>query len=371
MPETRSVIDGDGHIFENHEAIWSRMPREYRGDNWTMRSPFPPNDHLHAANRHFVPDGAFRRVDREGWVAFMEDTGIGQAVLYPSSGLAFGRVVSRDWAIELARAYNDWLWDEYLKRSDRFYGLALIPLQEPAAAVEELRRAVRERGFCGAMLPSTGAPGLQNHLGDERYWPIYEEADRLGCAIAIHGGVHDHMGLDDMSPYAPVNALGHPFGQMVNFGGLLFNGIFDKYPNARFGFMEAGSGWFVGCIERFERSWNSHVQYDPRGRFLKLRENESITDYIRRHVREGRIFVGVEGDELTLPFAVRTVGSDPFIFSSDFPHEVNNETCKHALRELEENPGLGAADKEAIRRGNAVRFYGLSGRREAPGRPRR
>ena len=38
----------------------------------------------------------------------------------------------------------------------------------------------------------------------------------------------------------------------------------------------------------------------PHGRFLKLRDKESITDYIKRHVDEDRIFVGVEGDELTL-----------------------------------------------------------------------
>ena len=113
--------------------------------------------------------------------------------------------------------------------------------------------------------------------------------------------------------------LGHPFGQMVNFSGILFNGVFDKYPKVRFGFMEAGAGWFVNCIERLERAWNSHVQYDPRGRFLKLRDKESITDYIKRHVDEDRIFVGVEGDELTLPFAVSVVGNKPFVFSSDFP----------------------------------------------------
>ena len=357
---THKIIDGDGHIVEDHQAIWQRMPEDYRGYNWTMKSPFAPNDHLHAANRHSVPPGAFARVGREGWVEFMEDVGIASAVLYPSNGLAFGRVVSRDWAIELARAYNNWIHDEYLTKSSRFQALGLIPLQEPPEAVKELRRIVKELGFCGAMLPSTGAMQLQNHLGDERYWPIYDEANRLECTIAIHGGVHDHMGLDDMSPYAPVNALGHPFGQMVNFAGIVFNGVLDKYPRVRFGFMEAGSGWFINCIERFERSWNSHVQFDPRGRFLKLREKESITDYIRRHVDEGRIFVGVEGDELTLPFAVSIVGNKPFIYSSDFPHEVNNETCKHEISELLENSRLTADDKEAILHGNAERFYALT-----------
>jgi predicted TIM-barrel fold metal-dependent hydrolase len=147
---------------------------------------------------------------------------------------------------------------------------------------------------------------------------------------------------------------------MVNFGGILFNGVFDRYPAVRFGFMEAGSGWFVNCIERFERAWNSHVQYDPRGRFLKLRANESITDYIKRHVDEERIYIGVEGDELTLPFAISLVGNKPFVFSSDFPHEVNNDTCKNELRELEHNQRLTDDDKCAVRYRNAERFYGLT-----------
>ena len=263
-------------------------------------------------------------------------------------------------AIELARAYNNWVHDEYVSKDSRFQAMGLIPLQEPAEAVVELRRLVNELGFVGAMLPGTGALQLQSNLGDPRYWPIYEEADRLGCAIGVHGGVHDHMGLDDMSPYAPVNALGHPFGQMVNFAGIVFNGVLDKYPNARYGFLEAGSAWFVGCLERFQRSWDSHIQYDPNGRFLRMAEGESVTDYILKHVDEGRVYVGVEGDELTLPFAVKIAGNKPFIFSSDFPHEVNHETCKEEISELRENPALTTADKAAILHANSERFYRLN-----------
>ncbi len=248
--KNHKIIDGDGHVVEDHSAIAARMPEQYRDRFGSSRSPYPPNDHLHSANAHFLPPGAFARVGREGWIDFMEDVGLASAVLYPTNGLSFGRIVSLDWAIELAHAYNDWMHDEYLSKSSRFQALGLIPLQDPAEAVKELRRIVKELGFCGAMLPSTGVMGAQNHLGDEKYWPIYEEANRLACCIGIHGGVHDHMGLDDMTPYAPVNALGHPFGQMVNFAGILFNGVFDKYPKVRFGFMEAGAGWFVNCIER-------------------------------------------------------------------------------------------------------------------------
>src|ERR671935_60439 len=104
-----------------------------------------------------------------------------------------------------------------------------------------------------------------------KYMPIYGETERLGCALAIHGGAHEGLLMDDFTPYAPINALGHPMGQMICFAGIIFNGVFDKFPGLRIGFMEAGSAWLLTCMERFTGAWESHVQYDPRQRFLQLR----------------------------------------------------------------------------------------------------
>ena len=92
--QDQTVVDGDGHVVEDHEAIWQRMPEDYRVSNWSMRSPFGPNDHLHSTNRHFVPEGAFAKVGPEGWIEFLEDVGVERTVLYPSNGLTLGRVVS-------------------------------------------------------------------------------------------------------------------------------------------------------------------------------------------------------------------------------------------------------------------------------------
>ena len=41
-----------------------------------------------------------------------------------------------------------------------------------------LRRAVTGLGMVGAMLPSRGLP---LDLGHKTYWPVYAEAERLGC----------------------------------------------------------------------------------------------------------------------------------------------------------------------------------------------
>ncbi len=74
---------------------------------------------------------------------------------------------------------------------------------------------------------------------------------------------------------------------------------------------------------------------------------------------KGRVFIGCEGDECTVVNVVEMVGSERLMFSSDFPHEVNNDYCKNEIHELLENERLTTADKEAILFGNAQRFYQL------------
>ena len=179
------------------------MPEEYVAQKLSEargKNPFPPIDHLHSANRHITPQGAFANVGREGWELFLEDVGIGTTVLYTSAGLAFGKIVSRDWAIELARAYNNWMHDTYLSKSPRFKAMGLIPLQEPAEAVIELRRIVRDLAFparCCHPWASTCRTWGRKSIGRSM-----AKRERLGCAVAIHGGAHENLLMDDMSPYA-------------------------------------------------------------------------------------------------------------------------------------------------------------------------
>lgn len=207
------------------------------------------------------------------------------------------------------------------------------------------------------MLPSTGLP---NQLGAKQYWPVYAEADRLGCALAVHGGSHSGLGMDHMNVYPPVQGLGHPVGLAINLGGVLFNGVLDRFPKARFGFMEGGVAWVLMAQERFERAHATHLQYNPRGE-LAPPGDQSVSDYIRRHISEGRLFFGCEGDEPLIAEAISHLGSGAFIYSSDFPHEVNNASCKHEIAEFIANDRIAPADKEAVMHGNAQRFYALQG----------
>ncbi len=169
--------------------------------------------------------------------------------------------------------------------------------------MKELRRAVTELKMQGAMMPTNGLP---LPLGAKMYWPVYAEANRLGCCLSVHGGVHDRFGLDHMNMYVPVHALGHPWGLAVNCASILYNGVFDRFPRVRIAYLEGGVAWLLLLLERLHASHETHFKYIPAGEY-GIREGEEPTDYIKNLITTGRFYLGIETEELTMPFAITTV----------------------------------------------------------------
>ena len=114
----------------------------------------------------------------------MDAAGISESVLYPTLGLAFAYARDPDWATDLARAYNDYVYDHFLTRNARLKAVALLPVQAPRAAAAELRRAIHELGMVGGLLPT---PGLNVGYGDPCFDPLYEAAQALGTMLGVHG----------------------------------------------------------------------------------------------------------------------------------------------------------------------------------------
>ncbi len=192
------IIDADGHI--NDHACGEEIAK-YMPPGNQMANLVPEFDHLHfrylKQNRR-----ATGNPSPDDWNQFLDKTGISWTVLYPTAGLAVGRIIAPDWAVVACRAYNTWLYETFLNKNSRLKGVALIPFQDVDKAILELRRVVKDLGMLGGMLPSNGE-AIQGHLGNKIYWPLYEEAEKLGCALAVHVGCLHNMGLDAFSTYYP------------------------------------------------------------------------------------------------------------------------------------------------------------------------
>src|SRR5258706_10454057 len=143
---------------------------------------------------------------------------IGDAVAYPSNALAIGLVRELDLAAELAKAYNDWAYDFCKTSGNRVKYAAVGAPQVVAEAAKEVRRAVTEKGAVGVMMPTYVHQGLD--LGQPQFDPIYSEAEALG-----------------------VHMTSHPFEQMLSVVSIISNGVLDRFPKLKVGFLEAGVGF--------------------------------------------------------------------------------------------------------------------------------
>jgi predicted TIM-barrel fold metal-dependent hydrolase len=362
MNQQPKIIDGDGHIFEDGDAIARHFP--YGSLGARLRSGvFPLNSHIQYSLTHRPPgafatdsEGRFQNPGPEGWLEFMDQLGFDYAVLFPTAGQRIGRIVDRDYAVGAARAYNDWLAETYLGRDSRFKGIAIVPMHDPDAALEELRHAYTELGMSGVLFPATG---VHLNLGAKPYWPVYAEAARLGCPVVVHGGGHWDLGMDTMNVSTGANAIGHPMSLAIALAEMLFNNLFERFPGLRVAYLEGGPLWFLMAFERFSRSYEAGTPINPRGELLRLPEGQTVADYLRALIQAGRLVVGIEGGETDLPYAIQVAGEQAFMFSSDFPHEVNTHTVKKEIRELWEREEISQAAKQATLRGNAARFYKL------------
>ena len=141
---------------------------------------------------------------------------------------------------------------------------------------------------------------------------------------------------------------------------MVLNNLFERCPGLRVAYLEGGPLWFLMALERLSRSFEAGTPINPRGELLQLPEGQTVAEYIRRLIQAGRLAVGIEGGETDLAYAIKVAGEQAFMFSSDFPHEVNVHTVRKEIRELCEREEISEAAKQAILRTNAARFYKLA-----------
>jgi predicted TIM-barrel fold metal-dependent hydrolase len=334
------VIDGDGHVTETTEQVAKYLDEPYRRRPLTFA--------------WYPADGWDRRLlgrlgdwagDAPAWLEALDRGGMESTILYPTLGLFASFLKDREWAVALCRAYNTFLAEEFVRVSPRLRAVALLPVQDPEAAALELRRAVRDLGLVGGMLAADGG----HVLGDARFFPIYEEAQRLDTMLGIHAsGSHlGGAGVDLFPRFIQAHTTAHPFGQMRQLTSIVFEGIPERFPRLRLAFLEAGAGWAPYWMERMDD------EYAKRGEIEAPALRKRPSDY----VRGGNIYFACEADEWLLPQAVRLVGESQIIYASDFPHW--DHSFPGSVGEIRDRGDLTEGQKAKILGDNALRLYRL------------
>ena len=234
---------------ETDEQIIEYMSPDYRSRrNAMLYFPLVPHHGWHRsipANDYRQQD--FRVPDWREWAAKLDEGRIELTVLYPTRFMHIGQIGNPKYAVELCRAYNDFLHENFLAQDRRFRGMALLPLQDIPSAVKELRRVINY-GMVGGILHTEGLP---LPLGHPLYRPIFIEADRLDCALSVHSctSLRDN---DRFLQPNEVATLAHVIPQMRQFTNIIFSGVMNKLKKLRLGFLEAGCGWAPFLISKIE-----------------------------------------------------------------------------------------------------------------------
>lgn len=129
----------------------------------------------------------YRDLDDRCWsaarrVADMDAEGVAVQVVSPMP-LTLCHDAPPAGAATLARTQNEFLAGLVAEAPDRLRALGAVPMQDPARAVEELRRCVQELGFAGV---EVGTRVGDRELADPAFELFFDAADDLGAVVFVH-----------------------------------------------------------------------------------------------------------------------------------------------------------------------------------------
>jgi predicted TIM-barrel fold metal-dependent hydrolase len=156
-----------------------------------------------------------------------------------------------EFSVRFARHVND-VMAEYCKPfPDRLYFWAHAPLNQPAAAVQEVDRAVRELGAVGMGAGGSNFGGLE--FDSEELYPVWEKLIELDVPIFVHGYNQSVAWGDqaDTEKYEVTSIVGMLYDEAKCFWNLVCSGTLDRYPELKI-YITHGGGMVPYQLGRFE-----------------------------------------------------------------------------------------------------------------------
>jgi 2,3-dihydroxybenzoate decarboxylase len=283
----------------------------------------------------------------EGRLRKMDEAGIDMQVLSISfPGVELFNTID---ATAMARSINDELSSAVKKYPERFAGFAAIAPQAPEAAADELERAVVKLGLKGAVV---NGHIRGEYLDDQKYWIIFERAEKLDVPIYIHPKMPSPETIKPYLAYPGLASamLGFAAEASLHAMRIILSGAFNKFPGLKIILGHLGEA-LPFWLWRIDSRWEEEKKADPLSAVYYKNYRKSPTQCFRDN-----FYVTMSGMywEPVLHFVCSVLGSDKVMFATDYPYESSKLAA-----EFMESVQLSHTDKEKIGHLNAEKLLGL------------
>lgn len=280
-------------------------------------------------------------------LATMDRTGIELALLSLNAP-AVQAILDRDEAVAVAVKANQRMAKAVNDHPDRYRALAALPMQDPEAAADELKRCVNELGFKGALVNGF----TQRDVEDSAiYYDVAEYRDFWAVVsdLDVPFYLHPRMNIPSQS----LIYEGHPWLRSAPWGfavetsthalRLCGSGLFDDFPNLRIITGHLGEGIPFGL-------WriDARMRFSPRG----YRGKRPLGDYFREHFH---ITTSGNFNDAAFRCTLEMMGADRLYFSADYPFE----RMEDAANWFDSTPVIDDEQRQTIGRENAIKLFDL------------
>ncbi len=274
------------------------------------------------ARKNFAATGAFIADDRSRALDLL---GFASQLIFNT----FHNRRLRDWehsgdlelAVGAARAHNRAMV-EFCSSDARLLPTLYVPLADLRGAGELAAEAISMGA--AALLVASGCPPTHSpsHVALDQVWAAASDA---GIPIVFHvGGTGDlidsayfrnglpipadfHGGDEN---FRSVDYMGIPGPPAQTLATMIFDGVFERFPDLRVGVIEQGAVWVPSWMRQMEAAFDAFARHEERLRALSMRPSE----YVHRQIR----FTPYPTEDVG--WIIEQAGVEVCMFSSDYPH---------------------------------------------------
>jgi len=351
------------HFTGGHYGFTRDAPDGRWCDLWLFDDLVVPTGLLHAAagvpkdRQENIPavyeDFREGTYDQKARLADMDANHVEIALNYPNTfprfaGQGFAERADKDLALRCIQIYNDWMIDGWCGGDGRgrLVPLTLVPLWDPEASAEEVRRCAAKGSYAIAFSENPSKLGFASLYsgGWDVLWDACVETD---TTVSMHIGSSSTMpSTSPDAPLATTMALSsqNAEGSLCDW---VFSGTLSRFDGLRIAFAESQIGWMPYLLERMDlvaaEAATGGVQLD-----------RPPSEIVR-----GRVWGCVFDDQHGLNSRA-AVGLEHILFETDYPHTDGTWPHSRAVaHRLCAGAGMDAAECAQFLRGNAIQCYGL------------